>query len=100
TLWMFQTVRAWLKAGGDAAFLRDVFYPAAREILDWHRRGSWYNIAVDANDSLLSAGPSLTWMDTKFTPRSGKAVEINALWHGALALMAEWARTLGDPAET
>jgi len=59
-----------------------------------------YNIAVDANDSLLSAGPSLTWMDTKFTPRSGKAVEINALWHGALALMAEWARTLGDPAET
>jgi glycogen debranching enzyme len=101
TLWMFQAVRAWLKAGGDAAFLRDVFYPAAREILDWHRRGTWYNIGVDANDSLLSVGPSLTWMDTKFTPRSGKPVEINALWHAALSLMADWGKTLDDPgAET
>ncbi len=29
TLWMFQAVRAWFDAGGDRAFLRDVFYPAA-----------------------------------------------------------------------
>jgi predicted glycogen debranching enzyme len=28
------------------------------------------------------------------TPRRGKAVEINALWHNALALMAEWALEL------
>jgi glycogen debranching enzyme len=32
------------------------------------------------------------------TPRDGKAVEINALWHGALRLAAEWAEELGDPA--
>jgi len=37
-------------------------------------------------------------MDTKYTPREGKPVEINALWHGALSLMAEWGQTLGDPA--
>jgi predicted glycogen debranching enzyme len=90
-------VRAWLQAGGDIAFLRDVFYPAAKEILDWHRRGTWYNIAVDAHDSLLSVGPSLTWMDTKYTPRVGKPVEINALWHGALSLVADWGKILGDP---
>jgi len=102
TLWMFQAVRAWLKAGGDPAFLRDVFYPAAKEIVDWHRRGTWYNIAVDPGDDLLVAGSQntqLTWMDTKFTPRNGKPVEINALWHAALSLMAEWAQTLRDPAE-
>jgi glycogen debranching enzyme len=98
TLWMFQSVRAWLAAGGDRAFLRDVFYPAAKEIIDWHRRGTWYGIAVDPADHLLSAGApgtQLTWMDAKVgdwvvTPRHGKAVEINALWHGALCLMAEW----------
>jgi glycogen debranching enzyme len=112
TLWMFQAVRAWLQAGGDRAFLRDEFYPAAQEIIDWHRRGTWYNIAVDPVDHLLAAGSQntqLTWMDAKVTdakggawvvtPRHGKPVEINALWHAALSLMADWARILGDPAE-
>ena len=105
TLWMFQAVRAWLQAGGDIAFLRDVFYPAAKEIIDWHRRGTWYNIAVDPNDHLLAGGSQstqLTWMDAKVgdwvvTPRVGKPVEINALWHGALCLMADWGRLVGDP---
>jgi glycogen debranching enzyme len=87
TLWMFQAVRAWLQAGGDIAFLHHVFYPAAKEIVEWHRRGT------DPHDSLLSVGPQLTWMDTKFTPRDGKPVEINALWHAALSLMAEWGGT-------
>ena len=101
TLWMFQAVRAWLAKGGDRAFLRDVFYPAAKEIIDWHRRGTLYNIAVDPGDHLLAAGwqnTQLTWMDTKATPRGGKPVEINALWHGALSLMADWAQTLNDSA--
>jgi predicted glycogen debranching enzyme len=98
TLWMFQAVRAWLAAGGDRAFLRDVFYPAAKEIIDWHQRGTWYGIKVDPEDHLLSAGTpgtQLTWMDAKVgdwvvTPRHGKPVEINALWHAALCSMAEW----------
>ena len=32
------------------------------------------------------------------TPRTGKPVEINALWHGALWLASEWAAELGNPA--
>jgi predicted glycogen debranching enzyme len=82
-----------------------VFYPAAKEILDWHHRGTWYNIVVDPEDHLLSAGSAgtqLTWMDARVgdwivTPRHGKPVEINALWHAALCLMARWAETLDDP---
>jgi glycogen debranching enzyme len=101
TLWMFQAMRSWLAGGGDPAFLRDVFYPAAKEIIDWHQRGTWYNIAVDPADNLLVGGArntQLTWMDTKFTPRRGKPVEINALWHAALCLMADWGERLHDPA--
>src|SRR5262249_38081065 len=94
TLWMFQAMRAWLAAGGDHGFLSYTFYPIAREIIDWHRRGTHYGIAVDPEDQLLSAGvpgTQLTWMDAKVgdwvvTPRHGKPVEINALWHGALSL--------------
>src|SRR5204862_2872420 len=102
----FQAVRQYLEAGGDRTFLRDVFYPAARQVIEWHRRGTWYDIHVDPQDSLLSAGVAgtqLTWMDAKVgdwvvTPRHGKPVEINALWHAALCLMADWGKILDDPA--
>jgi glycogen debranching enzyme len=104
TLWMFQAVREYLAAGGDRAFLRDVFYRAGQEIIDWHLRGTLYSIHVDPRDHLLSAGTEgtqLTWMDVKIgdwvvTPRHGKPVELNALWHSALRLMSEWARSLND----
>lgn len=106
TLWMFQAMRQWLKAGGDRTFLRDVFYPAARSVIEWHHRGTSYNIHVDPEDGLLVAGTpgtQLTWMDAKVgdwvvTPRHGKPVEINALWHSALRLMAEWGRAVDDDA--
>ncbi|HEV1285791.1 MAG TPA: amylo-alpha-1,6-glucosidase [Bryobacteraceae bacterium] len=104
TLWMFQAMRHWLAASGSETFLRDTFYPAAKEIIAWHRRGTHHDIGVDPEDHLLSAGKpgsQLTWMDAKVgarvvTPRHGKPVEINALWHGALTLAAEWSELLGD----
>jgi len=34
--------------------------------------------------NLISVVPKSTWMDTDFTPRKGKPVEINALWVHAL----------------
>jgi predicted glycogen debranching enzyme len=34
--------------------------------------------------NLISVAPKSTWMDTDFTPREGKPVEINALWVNAL----------------
>jgi glycogen debranching enzyme len=104
TLWMFQAMRHWLAAGGSQMFLRDTFYPAVKEMIAWHRRGTYHDIAVDPEDHLLSAGKpgsQLTWMDAKVgdwvvTPRNGKPVEINALWHGALTLAADWAHLVGD----
>jgi glycogen debranching enzyme len=104
TLWMFQAMRQWLAAGGDRAFLRNVFYPAAKEIVTYHLRGTWFAIGANPADGLLSAGTpgtQLTWMDAKVgdwvvTPRHGKPVEINALWHGALCSTAEWGIEVGD----
>ncbi len=98
TLWMFEAMRAWLEAGGDRDFLEDVFLPAGREIIDWHLRGTLHGIGVDPQDHLLRAGDlgtNLTWMDARVgdrvvTPRHGKPVEINALWHSALCRMADW----------
>jgi predicted glycogen debranching enzyme len=104
TLFMFQAVNAWERAGGAPAFVRDVFYPAACAIVDAHLRGTHHGIHVDSRDGLLVAGgpgSNLTWMDARVdgvpvTPRHGKPVEVNALWYNALRLSERWARQLGD----
>ncbi len=101
TLWYFEAIRAYHAATGDDALLRDLF-PVLQEIIDWHVRGTRYQIHVDANDGLLYAGEpgvQLTWMDAKVgdwvvTPRMGKAVELNALWYNALCSMADFAKRL------
>ncbi|MCC6364642.1 MAG: glycogen debranching enzyme family protein [Bryobacterales bacterium] len=104
TLWMFPAAWALKQAGSSGAFLRETFYPAAKDILRWHRRGTHFGIGVDAGDGLLragAAGTQLTWMDAKagdwvVTPRHGKPVEINALWYNALRMMACWAHEYGE----
>ena len=103
TLWYFHALSAHLEQTADHKLLRDL-YPTLGEIIDWHRRGTRFSIHMDPDDGLLYAGESgvqLTWMDAKVgdwvvTPRTGKAVEINALWHYALTSIASWARSLGD----
>ncbi|MBV8086689.1 MAG: glycogen debranching enzyme family protein [Chloroflexi bacterium] len=101
TLWFFQAVDRYVRAADDPAFLREVL-PVLEGIVDWHRKGTRFNIKVDPADGLLSAGQpglQLTWMDAKagdwvVTPRAGKPVEINALWFNAVCLSATWARDL------
>ena len=103
TLWYFHAVSAYVEASGDQELLRDLF-PAMLEIFEWHRRGTRFGIKVDAQDGLLYAGEpgvQLTWMDAKvgnrvITARTGKPVEVNALWHFALASMARWAQMLSE----
>lgn len=102
TLWYVEAIRAYHAATSDDATLRDL-YPVLVEIVDWHRRGTRYNIRVDPADGLLyggQAGWQLTWMDARLddwvvTPRIGKPVEISALWHNALHSMAGFAAMLG-----
>ncbi len=105
TLWYFEALRSYATITGDHEFIHELF-PALAEIIDWHRRGTRYQIHRDAEDGLLFAGEAgvqLTWMDAKVgdwvvTPRIGKPVEVNVFWIHALGLMTQWAEQLGqDP---
>lgn len=105
TLWYFIALREYVAATGDTALLRELF-PVLADIIGWHRRGTRYSIHVDPADGLLHAGEAgvqLTWMDVRIddwvvTPRTGKQVEINALWYNALRIMQEFADVLGEDA--
>jgi predicted glycogen debranching enzyme len=107
TLWYFEAIRAYYAATGDDALLRELF-PVLQEIIAHHQRGTRYQIHVDPDDGLLYAGEAgvqLTWMDVKIgdwvvTPRTGKAVELNALWYNAVCCMQEFAQQLDQPAES
>ncbi len=103
TLWYFEAVRAYAEKTGGYDFVREKLYAKLAEIIVWHLRGTRYNIHIDT-DGLLYAGEpgvQLTWMDAKIgdlviTPRTGKAVEIQALWYNALKIMAGLAMRFGD----
>jgi predicted glycogen debranching enzyme len=108
TLWLFHAVHQYFRATGDLGFLRDEAFPKLEEAIDWHIKGTRYGIRMDAADGLLSAGEpgvQLTWMDAKIgdwvvTPRQGKAVEINALWHNAMRVMENFSQKLKNDART
>lgn len=103
TLWYVESLRAYVEETGDTDLLRDLF-PVLTDIVDWHERGTRYDIRVDPDDGLLYAGEpgvQLTWMDAKVgdwvvTPRIGKPVEVNALWYNALRALADFADRLGE----
>ncbi len=106
-LTFFEATRQYYAATQDLAFVNQLF-PMLAEIVEWHVRGTRYQIHVDAADGLLYAGEpgvQLTWMDAKvgdrvITPRIGKPIEVNALWLNALATMAQFARLLRRPTAT
>ncbi|HEV1992788.1 MAG TPA: amylo-alpha-1,6-glucosidase, partial [Candidatus Acidoferrum sp.] len=105
-LWYFESIRQYFQATQDKATIEKL-YTVLAGMIDVHLQGTRYNIHVDPADGLLYAGGpgvQLTWMDAKIgdwvvTPRTGKPVEINALWINALETMAGFARLLAKPGE-
>ncbi len=103
-LWFFEAIRLYYEATNDRDFIDELF-PKLAEVIDWHRRGTRYNIHLDS-DGLIYAGQpgtQLTWMDAKVddwvvTPRQGKPIEVSALWYNALKIMVTFADRLGKSA--
>jgi predicted glycogen debranching enzyme len=105
TLWFFHALHRYDTVTGNHALVEELL-PVLQEIVRCHRKGTLFNIHVDTDGLLAQGAPGvqLTWMDALVdgwvvTPRRGKAVEINALWHNALMLLASWLDRVGQTAE-
>ncbi|MBA3665199.1 MAG: glycogen debranching enzyme N-terminal domain-containing protein [Bacteroidetes bacterium] len=92
TLWLFIAVYEYDQKFDDIPFLKNI-YEKLKEIIDRHIEGTLHNIHVTEKGLLSGGTPGLplTWMDARindhvFTPRTGYAVEINALWYNALRI--------------
>ena len=102
SLWFINAIYQYFIQTNDIKTLKESFYPVLCDIIENYKKGTKYNIHLDA-DSLIyqgEAGVQLTWMDAKIgdwviTPRKGKNVEINALWYNGLKAMAFFAEKIG-----
>jgi predicted glycogen debranching enzyme len=98
TLWFLHAVGRHVATTGDFDLAAELL-PALRGIVDHHLAGTRYGIGADPADGLLrqgAAGEALTWMDARVdgvpvTPRTGKPVEVNALWINGLAMVIKLA---------
>ena len=96
SLWFINACFEYVKATNDRKLFEEQLLPACKAIVKGYMGGTRFHIYMDADGLISSGDPStqLTWMDAKcngvvFTPRHGKAVEINALWHNALMLLGD-----------
>ena len=103
SLWFVIAADRYMEATADTAFWQSVLMPAVNAILTGYHAGTRFDIRADA-DGLLAGGSrrtQLTWMDVALgeevvTPRHGKAVEVNALWHSAHRIMARRCEGIDD----
>ncbi len=95
SLWYVHAACAYVNASGDMDSWKSWLADACKSILGAYIQGTLFDIRM-AGDGLITAGnpqTQLTWMDAArdgviFTPRFGKPVEINALWHHCLVAVA------------
>ena len=102
-LWFFEATANYLKYTGDLDLVRDRLYDPMVRIYEAYKNGTINNIHMDEDGLIISGDENtqLTWMDAKtgstvFTPRHGKAVEINALWFNALRILGSISFHLAD----
>jgi glycogen debranching enzyme len=79
TLWFVRALEQYEGYGGHSRFLAEM-RPVVEEIMVHF--GESEVATLDGN--LIQVAPQSTWMDTVYTPREGKPVEVNALWIHAL----------------
>ncbi len=100
SLWFISAARQYVEHTGDTQFVREKLWGGMRETISSFMRGN--PLAEMDSDCLLSVkSPSATWMDAVVdgraaTPRKGKCVEMNALWHSGLRFMASLAEKFND----
>ena len=98
SLWYIDRVYQYLKYTNDKDFLNEI-WETLNSIMLGYINGTDFGIYM-AKDFLINHNPGLTWMDVKIddyypTPRSCKAVEIQALWYNDLIIMSNLAQFSG-----
>jgi predicted glycogen debranching enzyme len=104
TLWFVVAIFKYLQYTGDFDFVKTELRIPLLEIVRYYQEGTRSGIRVDLDGLLRCGEPGLamTWMDARagdvpVTPRTGKPVEVNALWYNTLKIMERLAERFSIP---
>jgi len=102
SLWFANAVYQYWRYTADEAGTKRLLQ-TIDDSIEHYRRGTHLGIRADSDGLISTDWPGIptTWMDAKLvdwiiTPRNGRPVEINALWHNALRLAAELHHQFGN----
>lgn len=97
-LWFFWALQQYTYKTSTIGAAWDDYGTAMKSILENYRKGTLYNIHMEDNGLIYAGSPdvAVTWMDAvvdgkPVTPRTGFAVELNALWYNAVCFALECA---------
>ena len=103
SLWFVHAIHEYLRYTADEETVRGRLFESILQIINCYRHGTRLGIRTDAQGLIEShqPGAATSWMDAKVsdwvvTPRSGRPVELNALWYNAVRIAAELAGRLGQ----
>ena len=110
SLLLFEQVQKYLNYTSDYEFVKQNIYKKLKSIIENYTKGidiDNNNIYLDEDGLIVSGTENTqnTWMDAKygnhcFTPRNGKAVEVNSLWYNSLKIMSELCKKYGERKES
>ena len=103
SLWFFWALQKYTEAIGHQKLVWKEYGWKMKQILEGYRNGTEFNIHMEPSGLIYAGipGKAVTWMDAvaygkPVTPRTGLAVEINALWYNAIMFSLEIANEAGD----
>lgn len=103
SLWFFWALQQYALYTGNISQIWKEYGPKMKSILKYLYEGTDFHIHMDNNGLLYAGDPghALTWMDAvvdgkPVTPRTGYAVELNALWYNAICFTLEAAKAGND----
>lgn len=113
-LWFFVACSELMQAQGNRSLLKKkcgkrTLHQVLVSLASGLIKGTENGITLDPASGLVFSPSHFTWMDTNYpagTPREGYPIEIQALWHYALTLLAdidkspEWARLAKQVADS
>ncbi|MBE0649373.1 MAG: glycogen debranching enzyme family protein [Bacteroidales bacterium] len=105
SLWFFWALHQYKLITGSSDKLWELYEKSIKNILNHYKKGTDHQIKMHENGLVWTGEPGIpvTWMDAvvngkPVTPRTGFAVEINALWYDAILFSLELAQEAGDSA--
>lgn len=103
SLWFFWALQQYKLMTGSSDELWELYGKTIKNILNHYKNGTDHQIKMQENGLIWTGetGIPVTWMDAvvngkPVTPRTGFAVEINALWYNAILFSIDLAKEAGD----